>query len=160
MRYIILVLLFIASPISYSKELTENLQAAGFTKLHAFAWNGDIKEMERHILDGVSINIASNSGITPLHSAVTEGQLDSVVYLIQKGANIESKDIHGRTPLFLPVEGGDSPKKIIDILVNAGADLSVKNKWGKSLSDAAWHPEAKNAIDEYKKVNSSQQTDS
>ena len=62
------------------------------------------------------------------------GDLSTVKYLIEKkGANINCTDVNGYTPLMHAVIGGQL--QIIKYLIEAGADIDIKNTYGKTVLD-------------------------
>ncbi|KAF2888269.1 hypothetical protein ILUMI_17904 [Ignelater luminosus] len=68
-------------------------------------------------------------GRTPLHRAAKEGHVEIVRLLIKRKANVNVQDEKGVTPLLLA--GGNKNKSafedIVEILVDAGADVNIKN---------------------------------
>ena len=130
----------------YSQPLSENLRRAGFTDLHAAAWNGDVKKIRELADKGVNVNVASDFGTTPLHSAAMQGQVASIRTLVSLGANLEARDSLGRTPLFVMVEVNQEPRPALEALLDAGADASAKDKFGKTPLEAAWTAEAREVL--------------
>lgn len=62
------------------------------------------------------------------------GDFSTVKYLIEKkGANINCTDVNGYTPLMHAVIGGQL--QIIKYLIEAGADIDIKNIYGKTVLD-------------------------
>ena len=91
-------------------------------------------------------------GCTPLHWAATEGNEEMVIDLLDGGANPDAQDTNGMTPLMLSVEyGGD--KGAFGQLIDAGADIFLKNEFGlKAMDYAEKHaeeqPEMKEILNE------------
>jgi ankyrin repeat protein len=82
----------------------------------------------------VNLNTRDSKGYTPLHRAALEGNLTMVCQLIQHGAGIDEKDSDGLTALQLAILSTNHPQKfaIIEFLVNANANVTVKDKKGNS----------------------------
>lgn len=72
---------------------------------------------------------------TALHKAVLLNNSDVVKMLVDLEANIDSQDINGSTPLMLAIFSGDY--FLIQDLLNANANISLKNKKGESAYDLA-----------------------
>lgn len=76
---------------------------------------------------------------TPLHSAVMHpndhGNPEAVQKLLEMGANPNIQDNeHGETPLHIALRWGNR-EPIVKLLIEHGADLTIKNKEGKSAQD-------------------------
>ena len=65
---------------------------------------------------------------------VPEAQAIEVVsYLLDAGAHIDDRDDRGRSALMIAAEGGHA--EIVDLLLGARADPSLKDKTGKRAAD-------------------------
>lgn len=84
------------------------------------------------------MNALSLKQATPMHFAVNNREPKNVEVLIKTGANLDLQDFEGSTPLhraliqmFLdPVDTFEDYKKIIKILLFAGASRSIKDNQG------------------------------
>ena len=63
----------------------------------------------------------------PLHHAARFGYKDVVIWLIENGANVNAVAYNGFTPLHLTER-----REIADILIKAGANLNLKDNFGKT----------------------------
>jgi ankyrin repeat protein len=100
----------------------------------------DIAKVKQLIDAGAKINIPFDNGWTALHQAMTVGDTDVIKdiikLLIRKGAHVNAQtERSGQTSLMMATQIGD--KDIVQILLNAGADVTLKDKNGLSAMDHA-----------------------
>ncbi len=81
---------------------------------------------------GASVDVQDNRGETPLHQA---GDAQTAHILIEHSADINKRDYRGRTALHHASINGR--KDVVDELVKAGADLTIRDSQGKSAIDVA-----------------------
>ena len=135
----------------------------GFTPLIVAAKKGHIKFVRTIVEKGASVDSTDKNGDTALIFAKRENRHDIVLYLLQKNVLVEKRseqdeimayaalnsyhDIaenliqrqisvnrrfsDGLFPLWYAVRNGDA--KMIEIFLNAGADLEAKNKDGETV---------------------------
>lgn len=77
----------------------------------------------------------NKTGWTPLHYAATGGHVAVIEYLLEHSAYIDAESPNGSTPLMLAAMYG-SPESVKHI-IQAGADLTVKNQLGMTALDFA-----------------------
>jgi hypothetical protein len=95
-------------------------------------FSGNI-EIVRLLLDRKSnINIQNSKGYAPLHGAVDYNFYPIVQLLLENGAIPDVQDEFGYTPLWNAVFSPKYNIKIIELLVNCGADPDLKNVAGSS----------------------------
>jgi len=70
----------------------------------------------------------------PIYNALTASRLDNLNLLIKHGANPNQIDNHQRTPVMAAVATGDWQATYI--LLQAGANIEYKNKWGETPIDS------------------------
>lgn len=109
------------------------------------------KRLQTALKAGVDIHATDKNGVTALHHAVRFRSPVAVKILIEHGADVNcSCRRNGSTPLHRAVTQtgapgtagrGDAAKEIIKLLLNAGADTSLKNKQGKKPADYVTDPE-------------------
>lgn len=81
---------------------------------------------------GLSIDDRDNKKNTPLHDAVVDPSFP-VTELIQYGAKVNVRNRSGQTPLFSTL----ATEEIIQKLINAGAEIDIKDKDGKTAFSLA-----------------------
>ncbi len=127
---------------------------------------------------GADVNATDNDGTTPAMIAAMDGSPDTLAVLIKHGANLNAADAQGRTPLILAVLPAEmkadislthvSPQaaaqvkpqvtqsmqqypqvvETVKALLAAGADITAKDKAGKTARDYATEPEVIRLLDE------------
>jgi ankyrin repeat protein len=125
----------------------------GAEPLH-YAADGNIRDPARQhatirllLGAGADVNAIDKSGVAPLHRAVRTRSSEAVRVLIAGGADVRARNGSGSTPLHLAVQntgrGGsgsdwarDEQRKIIDILLEAGAKPTDRDGKGKTVLDA------------------------
>jgi ankyrin repeat protein len=81
---------------------------------------------------GADINIKDSHGTTVLMSAVSSNSLTIVQYLLSQNVNLEDTDDKGDTALLKASDIGYQAK-IIECLINKGANINHYNNSGKTL---------------------------
>lgn len=113
----------------------------GLTALHKAAGNGDLLNVKRLVENGSDVySVDSRMGYSVLHKAVYSGNPEVVRYLLDKGALIDLQNPgNGDTPLLdaLYFKKKKHGKELIDILLKAGANLSVRSRAGFTPLEAA-----------------------
>ncbi|WP_419198881.1 ankyrin repeat domain-containing protein [Wolbachia endosymbiont of Rhagoletis cingulata] len=135
----------------------------GNTLLHVAARYSSELRIVEFFLDKNTNNMGSvnNIGRTPLHEAVEGNKLNTVKFLLGRGADIEVQDIFGETPLVMATRAGytnivealEHPELVLERqlfteiglrdsigdrdrikgLINRGANIDAKNKYGNTL---------------------------
>ena len=123
----------------------DTLANGDWEQLREAVRQGDIKKINLLLGSGVDINHQDNAGWTVLHwwnfsyDFSDRRFLETLRVLIKRGVNVNTVDTRGRTALMLLlVPGDDQPEtpqlKAIQILIDGGSDLHIKNEWGESAS--------------------------
>lgn len=84
---------------------------------------------------GFDINSGSDDR-TALHAAANSSVPAIATWLLQHGADVNARARMGRTPLHLAAERNMS-SRIVDLLIEAGADLTMKDDQGLTALDVA-----------------------
>ncbi len=82
-------------------------------------------------------------GWTPLHYAASTGQVAVIEFLLDNSAYIDAESPNGSTPLMMAAMYG-SPEAV-KVLIQAGADLNIKNQLGLTALDFAVRGNRQNA---------------
>lgn len=96
---------------------------------------------------GADVHASDKNGVTALHHAVRFRNTVAVQTLIENGANVNQVCRRsGSTPLHRAVTSTGAPstagkqaeaRQIVELLLAAGADPSIRNKQGKTPGDYA-----------------------
>lgn len=140
--------LFNALWLDYGAEVVEALLAAGADP-HVDSFNetplmhavgspqkDQVTIIKILLAEGVNINARDNYGQTALHWAASSSEDPEVLHLlIEAGAHLDVRSIHGETPLMYATR--NVHPEMVGILLEAGADGSLKDLDDKSAFDHA-----------------------
>jgi uncharacterized protein len=87
----------------------------------------------------------NKTGWTPLHYAATSGHLAIMELLLENHAYIDAESPNGTTPLMMAANYGTPAA--VKLLLDAGADPSLRNQLGLSAIDFAHRGNRKDAAD-------------
>lgn len=103
----------------------------GRSALHYAVSDGFLDLANFLIQHGAYLNACDASKETPLHFAVREGDIRIVKLLVKlKGLDLNKGNDDGETPLHLAACFGEL--EIVNLLVHAGANYTLKNKFGRT----------------------------
>ncbi len=102
------------------------------TPLMIAALKGHTAFAKRFIERGADVN---KTGWTPLHYAATSGHLEMIKLLIDEHAYIDTESPNQSTPLMLAAMYGT--EAAVKLLLQEGADPSIKNQLGLNAADFA-----------------------
>lgn len=104
----------------------------GETPLMMAALKGHTEMAKALVAKGADVN---KTGWTPLHYAATGGHLDIMSLLLEHHAFIDAESPNGTTPLMMAAHYGTTAA--VKLLLDAGADVQMKNQLGLSAVDFA-----------------------
>lgn len=104
----------------------------GYSALHVAARKHGASVMPTLIRHGANVEQINKAGLTPLREAAANGDVDSVHALIAAGADVNSTDPRGRAPLH-----ESSSSKVVQLLLDAGADIRRVDAMGLNAMDSA-----------------------
>ena len=104
----------------------------GDTALMVAAYKGDRDTVAALLAKGAEPN---RPGWTALHYAATSGNIEIVRMLLEKSAYIDAESPNRTTPLMMAAGAGHTA--VVKLLVEEGADQSVKNEQGRTARDFA-----------------------
>lgn len=113
--------------------ITENAESKQYVE------NYDMDVINLLIDSGANVNVQDKSGRTPLILLSEFGVLPVMRRLIEADANVNMQDNDGFTALMMAVIYVETTSSIsaIELLLNAGADVSIENKGGIKVIDFA-----------------------
>lgn len=92
------------------------------------ARRGSLSGVDKALKTGDDINTKDQFDRTPLMVSVLNRYISVVEYLIKQGANVNLQDKDGRTSLMMA-----STMRIINALLNAGADVNITSNKGENV---------------------------
>lgn len=128
-------------------RLTSIPEIASLDSFHAAAISGDISTLTSILNSKVWIDMNGRDGQSALIKAAKVGQIDSLDFLIIQKADLNAIDAKGESALHhLARVMDESHKRVLQKLVNQGANLKLQNKNGETPLEVA--QKAGNAIGE------------
>jgi len=109
------------------------------------AQNGDLDKLKQGCSQpDFDINSTDANGRQLIHCAADYGQKEILEFLLSKKANINALDKHGITPLLNAVFEGH--KSCVELLLEKGADKSIKGPGDQNALEAAESEDIKNLL--------------
>ncbi|KAG9563175.1 hypothetical protein KCU71_g8184, partial [Aureobasidium melanogenum] len=117
--------LFVSKGVNVNATDDENISA-----LHLAAKRGDQAIVQALIAAGADVNVKSADGQTLLHEAAIGGSVDVVRSVLGYGVDLEARDNYNMTPLAVACAQQHDTNDVIKLLLTAGANISVVDRWG------------------------------
>lgn len=118
--------------VSWPKTKVESRTAKDESPLMMAALRGHTELVKELIARGADVN---KTGWTPLHYAATSGHLEIMNLLLENYAYIDAESPNGTTPLMMAAQYGSAAA--VRLLLDAGADASLRNQLGLTAIDFA-----------------------
>lgn len=118
------------------------MTADGETPLMMAVFKGQTELVVRMIEKGADVN---QTGWTPLHYAATAGHVQLIKILLDKHAYIDAESPNKTTPLMMAAHYGTP--SAVKLLLEEGADPSLKNELGLSAIDFALQAKKQDSVD-------------
>lgn len=121
----------------------------GYTPLYIACARSESLGCIKLLIDaGADVNSASVDIGTPLHAACgRDGSLTCVELLLAAGAEVNAQNFKGWTPLHFACVSED--KQLVQALLEAGADPSIRANWGRLPLDLTYRVEIKDLIENF-----------
>jgi uncharacterized protein len=129
--------------IDFPKTQVETRTAQDESPLMMAALKGHLDIARKLIARGADVN---KTGWTPLHYAATNGHLDMIRMLLENHAYIDAESPNGTTPLMMASQYGSAAA--VKLLLDEGADPTLKNQLGLNAIDFAYRVGRKETADD------------
>jgi ankyrin repeat protein len=119
------------SAFAMQKEMIDNFMRA--------AQNGKIERVKKLLEEGIAVNCRDDFKYTALHRAACFGHYEVVELLLHNGANVNAiVPLSHLTPLLcMFCRNCESDPHIAKILIENGAHINHKDRWGDTAFDIA-----------------------
>jgi ankyrin repeat protein len=120
---------------SYNAELNIK-DSAGLTALHYAVDGANLDAIKFILMEKADVNARDNNGWSPLLRAASTNASKEIAELLCKfKSNVNILDNDHKSALMTAVVNGNQP--FVQVLVENGADLTLKNDFGRTAYDLA-----------------------
>lgn len=120
--------------------------ASDIDALYEAAGDGDSAQVSALLDRGVDVNGRTKSGSYALNNAAVENEIEVEKVLLDRGADPNVQNRLGDTPLICATKYAGGKAATVKLLVEAGADLSIRDDKGKTALDYAKAKDQQDAI--------------
>lgn len=121
--------------------------------LYQAAGEGKSAEVVALLKSGVDVDGRTRSGSYALNAAAVENEIDVIRILLDHGANPNVQNSQGDTPLICATKYAGGKAGTVELFVNAGADLGIRDNKGNTALDYAKANRQQEAISLLEKSN-------
>lgn len=118
-------------------SITGTASAGDVEALYQAAGDGKSTEVVTLLKSGVDVNGRTRSGSYALNAAAVENEIDVIRVLLDNNADPNVRNGQGDTPLICATKYAGGKAATVQMLVEAGSDLGVRDNSGKSALDYA-----------------------
>lgn len=105
--------------------------------IHHAAESGCIKKIEQYLKEGVNVNSIDETGRPLLMNAVAADQVETVEFLLLRGADPDQLGDNTAGSFSLGIAAFRGKVRIVNLLLQNGANINVTNKSGLSALELA-----------------------
>ena len=131
-------------PIVFSYLETDRQLVGSFLRA---AEEGDVREVDRFLQDGMPVHVSYGNGWTALHRASGLNRSDVAKLLLRVGADVNIPTITGDTPLHRAAHWNST--EVARLLLVEGADINLKNRRNETPLDCTRGDEVKRLLLEF-----------
>ena len=118
-------------------SIAETVVAGDVDTLYKAAGDGNTSQVLALLDGGVDVNGRTSDGSYALNRAAVRNEVEIVRLLLDRGANPNVQNSEGDTPLICATKYAGGKAETVKTLVEAGTDLAIKDKNGKTALDYA-----------------------
>ncbi len=142
---ILLDLGFEANDISANTPGSQKMFIGGSTPIYGALVNKNIANAQLLVEYGADVSHQDRDGEHALHVTAAKGHFEETKWILEQGVSPNMQDVYGMTPLHSAARRASSPKTL-ELLIDGGGDISIKNNEGKTPLDLAREHKKKKSI--------------